>query len=206
MLSNKISSEETSSSNSSENKHQTSDISNKKLIESNDKNRQSIFQIQPLKEVFTDKIGYLFNHGKSKNVKKEDKKEILTNQNSNNEQNLDEEIKNNEDIKNNKEEKEGEILQPPSSSTIEKPLESKPKRRLRRRGSVVQPLSNDSVEITKNIDINTISNSFLVRPHSLSARHIQKPLEQSQPNEWIYIQLPDRLVFSKIKNYMCRRI
>nr|CAD2174801.1 unnamed protein product [Meloidogyne enterolobii] len=191
MLSNKISSDEfTSSSNSSENKHQTSNISNKKLIESNDKNRQSIFQIQPLKEVFTDKIGYLFNHGKSKNVKKEDKKEILTNKNSNNE--LNEEIKNNEDIKNNKEEKEGEILQPSSSSTIEKPLESKPKRRLRRRGSVVQPLNNDSVEITKNIDINTISNSFLVRPHSLSARHIQKPLEQSQPNEWIYIQLPDR--------------
>uniref|UniRef100_A0A915NF78 Uncharacterized protein n=1 Tax=Meloidogyne floridensis TaxID=298350 RepID=A0A915NF78_9BILA len=66
------------------------------------------------------------------------------------------------------------------------------RKRLRRRGSVVQPLSNDSVEITKNIDINTISNSFLVRPHSLSARHIQKPIEQSQPNEWIYIQLPDR--------------
>nr|CAD2193553.1 unnamed protein product [Meloidogyne enterolobii] len=167
MLSNKISSDEfTSSSNSSENKHQTSDISNRKLIESNDKTRQSRFQIHPLKEVFNDKIGYLFNHGKSKN--------------------------NNEDIKNIKEEKEGEILQPSSSSTKEKPLESKPKRRLRRRGSVVQPINNDSVEITKNIDINTISNSFLVRPHSLSARHIQKPIEQSQPNEWIYIQLPDR--------------
>jgi len=96
MLSNKISSDEfTSSSNSSENKHQTSDISNRKLIESNDKTRQSRFQLHPLKEVFNDKIGYLFNHGKSKNVKKEDKKEILTNQNenSNNEQNLNEEIK-----------------------------------------------------------------------------------------------------------------
>uniref|UniRef100_A0A1I8B6U6 Uncharacterized protein n=1 Tax=Meloidogyne hapla TaxID=6305 RepID=A0A1I8B6U6_MELHA len=200
MLTNKVSSEFISS-NSSEGKDQISDISNKKLLESNNnKTRHTLFQIQPLKDVFTDKIGSLFNHGKSKIIRNEDKKEILKNQNSNSEQieNGNEEIKNNENIKNNKDEVEGEILQPIASSSVEnekleKPLEIKPKRRLRRHGSVVQPVDNDSIEITKNVvDINTISKAFLVRPRSLSARNIQKPLEQSQPNEWIYIQLPDR--------------
>ncbi|KAF7635932.1 hypothetical protein Mgra_00004652, partial [Meloidogyne graminicola] len=67
------------------------------------------------------------------------------------------------------------------------------RKRIGRRGSVVKPLNNELIETNKNrVDINTLTNSFLVRPRSLSIRNLQKEIEQSYQNEWIYIQLPNR--------------